>query len=171
MSGKAYTLFKVSGEYVRTYVPKDSSLILIRIPLLLLFPSLRPLNKQDSLSCSLLHQEYESNIRGGARKIENTEKWHCKRKKKASKGWRDISTGKQVREKKHKSNTVWLTIEQQWRIGSWRIKPVLETFSFNFILFFFPLLWGKTLLFSLCGCASNSMLCWHLHNQLKVLTG
>lgn len=69
LSGKAYTLLKCQ-ECVRTYVPKDSSLILIRIPLLLLFSSLRPLNEQDSLSCSLPHQDYEGNIRGGARKTE-----------------------------------------------------------------------------------------------------
>lgn len=69
LSGKRHS-FKVPEAYARIYVPKDSSLILIRIPLLLLFPSLRPLNEQESLSCSLPHQGYKINIRGSSRKIE-----------------------------------------------------------------------------------------------------
>lgn len=77
-------------------------MILNRITFLLLFPSLRPLNEQDSLSCLLSHQDNESNTRGGARKIEIGQKKYdiVKERGRPQKDGETSEQEKQVRAKK-----------------------------------------------------------------------
>lgn len=98
---KGLCSLKVSEQYVRTHVPKDSSLSLIRIPLVLLLPGCKATEWAGPTKLLLTssglrrwHHRKSQEERNRAKEAR-----HSTRKGKASKGWRDINMGKQESKK------------------------------------------------------------------------
>lgn len=109
---KGLRSFKVSEQYVRTYVSKGSSLSPIRIPPFFLLPGCKATEWAGPTELLLAspglwrwHQRKNQEERNRTR-----EAGHSRREGKASKGWRDTNMGKQE-SKNHKNNTV--KIQQQ----------------------------------------------------------
>lgn len=102
---KGLCSLKVSEQYVRTYVPKDSSLSLIRIPLFLSLPSCKATEWAGPTELLLTspglwrwHQRRSQEERNRAKEAL-VERGPSRRKGKASERWRDISKGKQESKK------------------------------------------------------------------------